>query len=77
MVQNIIKYQIASSLLTGLILALFIFIGNLAKDFLSEQIKNFKKDYRFKFGLFFLVLFLIVMNFILMISFAITNYRDH
>ena len=54
MVQNTVKETIAISLFTGAILAIFVFIGNLAKDFIFQKSN-------FIFGLIFSIEFLILI----------------
>jgi len=66
--ENAIKVQIAISLFTGAVLALFVFFGTIAGNVLSERMKNF--------GLIFLVAFIFLMLIIIVIS-LIVLFNPH
>ena len=68
MVSNITKEAIAISLFTGTIIAFFVFIGNLAKNFLSEKMEKLSKKSRFIFGLIFSWGFFLLISLSIVIS---------
>lgn len=79
MVQNIIKWTIAISLLAGVIITIFGFIGNLAKNFLLEKLKKLSPKFNFIFGLIYLIGFflIILISIILLMKILISPTDFH
>ena len=71
MVLNTVKEAVAISLFTGTIIAFFILIGDLAKNFLSEKMEKLSQKSRIIFGLIFSIGFLILICLSIFISLKI------
>lgn len=71
MVQDTIKWMIATALIAGIILAFLNLIGSLAKDFLSEKINLLSTKCKDIFGGIFFVGFILLIILLISISIVI------